>query len=91
MSFQELARLNIALMMTKTITATRAIQRTAASIDPNISAATKTATAATAMASPIMSSLKRCQKVKGGDVPGGPAGGREEITICILRFIASLL
>ncbi len=88
---QERARLNIALIITATITATSTIQRTAASIEPKMSAATRTATAATAMAIPIMSSLNRCQKVKGGDVPGGPMGGREEITICILRFIASLL
>jgi hypothetical protein len=85
---QERARLNIALIMTATITATSAIQRTAASIEPNISAATRTATATTAIAIPTISSLNRCQKVKGGDVPGGPMGGREEITICILRFIS---
>jgi hypothetical protein len=88
---QERARLNIALIITATITATSTIQRTAASIEPKMSAATRTATAATAMAIPIMSSLNRCQKVKGGDVPGGPMGGREEITICILRFIASII
>src|SRR5258707_2798840 len=74
--------------MTATITDASAIQRTAASIEPNISAATRTATAITAIAIPTMSSLNRCQMVKGGDVPGGPMGGREEITICILRFIA---
>jgi hypothetical protein len=89
--FQERARLNIALIITATITATSAIQRTAASIEPNISAATRIPTATTAMAIPIMSSLNRCHKLKGGDVPGGPTEGREEITICILRFIASLL
>src|SRR6476661_5689035 len=88
---QERARLNIALIITATITATRTIQRTAASIEPNISAATRIPTATTAMAIPIMSSLNRCHKLRGGDVPGGPMEGREEITICILRFIASSL
>jgi hypothetical protein len=91
MQIQERARLNIALIITATITATSVIQRTAASMEPNTSAATRIPTATTAMTIPIMSSLNRCHKLRGGDVPGGPMEGREEITICILRFISSLL
>jgi len=40
------------------------------------------------MVSPVISSLKRCQKLRWGGKPLGPALRPEEITIWTLRFIA---